>query len=566
MAQINSRLIFITTSPRTPEKMVPEIKVLIDHFEGKVWNAQSQRSFMEVLRDKEFFNGNGAKDPAFSARDRINRGPKALGFVKLSPYISPTEAGLSFINARNKDEIFLRQLLKFQVPSPYHIPSSNAAKFWIKPYLELIRLIRVLGTLKFDELQIFGLQLTDWHNFDKIIAKIEHFRSSYAISTDNYRTFRHKYLLNELSTVYADRISNGLTKTRESRENSINSFLETQARNTRDYADACFRYLKATGLINVSHSGKSLSIIPERAKDVDFILSTIERDPIIFENESAYVTYLGNATLPLLLTDNKSSLIERLNNEFPNTSIPPDTSITQIKNILSDLCEMRKNESLRLQVKEIKDYKLYNDIQLTYNRIISNELYDAPLMLEWNTWRAMTMLNGGEIKPNLSFDDFGQPLYTAQGNMPDIICNYGDFLVTVEVTTAKGQRQFTMENDSVPRHLGQLKNSTGKTCYGLFIAPSINDACVGYFYGLHHVNVSYYGGKAIIIPLPLYIFQKMLEDSYKLGYPTSPIQLRNFFETSIKIAHSTQNEIEWYSQIKQLATNWLNLSTKLNHN
>ena len=465
MAQINSRLIFITTSPRTPEKMVPEIKVLIDHFEGKVWNAQSQRSFMEVLRDKEFFNGNGAKNPAFSARDRINRGPKALGFVKLSPCISPTEAGLSFINARNKDEIFLRQLLKFQVPSPYHIPSSNAAKFWIKPYLELIRLIRVLGTLKFDELQIFGLQLTDWHNFDKIIAKIEHFRSSYAISTDNYRTFRHKYLLNELSTVYADRISNGLTKTRESRENTINSFLETQARNTRDYADACFRYLKATGLINVSHSGKSLSIIPERAKDVDFILSTIERDPIIFENESAYVTYLGNATLPLLLTDNKASLIERLNNEVPNTSIPPDTSITQIKNILSDLCEMRKNESLRLQVKEIKDYKLYNDIQLTYNRIISNELYDAPLMLEWNTWRAMTMLNGGEIKPNLSFDDFGQPLYTAQGNMPDIICNYGDFLVTVEVTTAKGQRQFTMENDSVPRHLGQLKNSTGKTCY-----------------------------------------------------------------------------------------------------
>lgn len=114
--------------------------------------------------------------------------------------------------------------MKFQVPSPYHIPSSNAAKFWIKPYLELIRLIRVLGTLKFDELQIFGLQLTDWHNFDKIIAKIEHFRSSYAISTDNYRTFRHKYLLNELSTVYADRISNGLTKTRESRENTINSF------------------------------------------------------------------------------------------------------------------------------------------------------------------------------------------------------------------------------------------------------------------------------------------------------------------------------------------------------
>lgn len=41
----------------------------------------------------------------------------------------------------------------------------------------------------------------------------------------------------------------------------------------------------------------------------------------------------------------------------------------------------------------------------------------------------MTMLDGGEMKANLHFDDFGKPLSTAQGNMADIVCDYGDFLL-----------------------------------------------------------------------------------------------------------------------------------------
>jgi hypothetical protein len=37
-------------------------------------------------------------------------------------------------------------------------------------------------------------------------------------------------------------------------------------------------------------------------------------------------------------------------------------------------------------------------------------------------------------KANLKFDDFGNPMSTAQGNMADIICDYGDSGLTVEVT------------------------------------------------------------------------------------------------------------------------------------
>ena len=193
MATISSKVIFVTTSPRTPEKMIPEIELLNSHFAGKEWNNENQIAFMELLREENFFNGKGAKDPAFSARDRINRAPKALGFVILSPKIELTEAGKQLINSKRKEEVFLRQLLKFQVPSPFHIPNNKAASFWVKPYLELFRLIRHFGSLKFDELMIFGLQLVDYRDFDKIVKKIDTFRTLKAKNQGKYNKFRAEF-------------------------------------------------------------------------------------------------------------------------------------------------------------------------------------------------------------------------------------------------------------------------------------------------------------------------------------------------------------------------------------
>jgi len=93
---------------------------------------------MELLRNENFFNGSGNNDPAVSARDRINRAPKALGGVLLESTIKLTNAGSSLISAKRKEEVFLRQLLKFQIPSPYHTPSEKAATFYVKPYLEIL--------------------------------------------------------------------------------------------------------------------------------------------------------------------------------------------------------------------------------------------------------------------------------------------------------------------------------------------------------------------------------------------------------------------------------------------
>lgn len=492
MATISSQTLFITTSPRTPGKMIPEIALLAEHFTGQSWNTETQQAFMGVLREENFFNGKGENDPALSARDRITRAPKALGFVQLKPTISLTPAGENLLHTKRTDEAFLRQMLKFQLPSPFHKPTKRAAAFCVKPYLEFLRIIRTLGSLRFDELQIFAMQLTDWHNFDTIIAKIEQYRQDIATDKRTYKQLKAYYLTQELSSIYAERISKGETKTRETDDASLRNFLKTQASNLRDYADATVRYLRATGLVNVSHKGRTLSIVPERIEDVDYILQSIDRNPQEFTTEQAYINYLGTANTPRLLTDNREAILKKLYTEFSTLTVDYTLTTEQLKDLLAEQLELRKQNTIKEQVRQIKDYRLYDDIQNTFQQIENNELYDAPLMLEWNTWRAMTMLDGGSIKANLNFDDYGQPLSTAQGNMSDIVCDYGDFSVSVEVTMATGQKQYDMEGEPVSRHLGKLKKATGKPAYCLFVAPAINEACIAYFYTLHHLSISYY--------------------------------------------------------------------------
>lgn len=554
---IDSKVLFITTSPRTPEKMIPEIDLLTKQFSGRKWNTETQVAFMELLRNENFFNGFGNNDPAFSARDRINRAPKALGFVQLEPTVQLTAAGKALIAARRKEEVFLRQLLKFQIPSPYHKTSEKAASFYVKPYLEILRLIFTLGTLKFDELMIFGLQLTDFRNFDAIVKKIENFRIEREKTARTYREFRHYCQQNELKEIYRAELAKGDTATRESSVATAKKFLQTKASNMHDYADACIRYLRATGLVSISHIGRSLSILPEKKQDVAFILRTVPREPVVADDKKAYADYLCDPAQPPLLTDDRAALIQKITAENPQIEIADTMPVARLKEMLDDLLLAKKEQIIQAQVAHIKDYKAYDDIQNTFTQIEERDMYDPSLMLEWNVWRGMTMLDGGTIKANLQFDDFGKPMSTAQGNMADIACDYGGFGVTVEVTMASGQRQYEMEGESVCRHLAKLKKESGKEAYCLFVAPTINEACVAHFYGLYHLNISYYGGKSVIVPLPLHVFRKMLEDSFRAAYTPNAGRVQAFFEYSRSVAAKSASEQEWYGKVIEKALHWL---------
>lgn len=556
----NNRMLFFTTSPRTPFKMIPEIELLGNNFSGQKWNKHTQISFIELLSKEGFFDGKGSKNNLdFSARDRINRAPKALGFVKLNPTIELTEVGKLFVTSKRKEEILLRQLLKFQLPSPFHTqPTQSNVDFWIKPYLEILRLIYHFGTLSFDELMLFGLQMTSYEMFDDTVKKIEDFRVDKIKYQGKYKQLKARLQEDIILHLFSEEINSGQIKTRESNEKTIKKFISTKASNMRDYTDACFRYLRSTGIVNVSQRGRSLSIAKDKIADVKFILSTVDRNPVFIDDEEKYTEILYNSTLPVLYTDDENVLSDKLA-EYTDMSTLQISKLllNEKKDVLFEAIENKKQNILNQQILNIKNYQQYDDIMSTFDDIEQKNVLDIPLMLEWNTWRAMTMLDGGTIKANLKFDDNGLPMSTAQGNMADIFCDYDEYGLTVEVTTARGQKQYEMESEPVSRHLAKYKKETGKDAYCLFIAPKINEACIAHFFMLHKMNIAFYGGKSIIVPVDITTFRKMLTDSYKADYQPNPRQVKSLFEYSLEVAEKANNEVEWYEKVTERALNWL---------
>lgn len=557
----SSRTLFFTTSPRSPKKLIPEIALLVDNFSGRTWsgNAQIQEEFARALASATTFEGDTSKKySAFSARDRITRSPQGLGFVNLFPAIELTDAGEAFIHGNRPQEIFSRQLLKFQLPSPYHKEGRKIkGTFWVRPYLEIIRLIRDLNYLTPDEFRIFALQLTDYRNYEAIKSKIIAFRNEKVKHKGRYKKFVDVVANREISQIYAMEIETGNIATRESQTNDVRSFISKEKRNMRDYADACFRYFRFTEMF-VS-DGRSIQIAADKISEIDFILRTVPREPINIDNVTKFKSYLFDSTQPRLYTDDRNNLEDTLMRHFSYTRRELlGKTIDELKDLRDSSVQAKRAAIIQRQTEELKSYALYQEVIDTYNEILSDKVYDAPLFLEWNTWRAMTMLDGGTIKGNFKIDDSGRPTSTAQGNMPDIECDYDTFALSVEVTLQRGQRQYESEGEPVTRHYAQLQKASGKTTYCLFIAPSINRATWAHFFGLNQIrNITAYGGKPKIVPLELDSFMRLIENSYANDGVPQPQDVQRFLQTAIDEIKNSIDEVDWSNRISAYVDKWL---------
>ena len=89
------------------------------------WEGMVKTSTLVTTEDYDYY---------IEIRKRIRDDTKSLGFITLSPAINLTPAGKMLVSAKRTEEIFLRQLLKFQIPSPYHKSSEKAAKFFLLPF------------------------------------------------------------------------------------------------------------------------------------------------------------------------------------------------------------------------------------------------------------------------------------------------------------------------------------------------------------------------------------------------------------------------------------------------
>lgn len=568
MATITGKkTIFFVTSPRSPLKMIDEVRFLVENFAGQKWTTTTQSEYYEALTRQPFFEGKQSTDPAFSARDRITRGPKSLGFVDLKPVITLTPAGHNFVYGNRPEEILLRQMLKFQLPSPYHIDKGGT--FAIKPYLELMRLVRDLEGLSKTEIALFVIQLTNHTRYESIKCKIENFRTATRENREqrriNYKEFIAQYFERELTALFEEEIKNGEITTRESDDSSLRSFVRTKQRNHTDYADASIRYLRATGLFTFDARSLRVSVMPERATDVNHILKTISREPQVFASEEEYGDYLFPATTPVLLTDDVNGLIHSITTTQTNEYTAEELrtkSVEELKDIFSAALNKNLEHILSQQRSQLRTYGEYNDIQETFDRIRNADIADPALFLEWNTWRAMEMLDDGTIEGNFRVDSHGAPLYTAPGNTPDIVCKYSDFETIVEVTLSSGQRQYEMEGEPVSRHYGNHRRNTTKQVFAIFIAPQINPATLAHYFVLSRTNVQYYGGRSTIIPLALDDFRKLLENAKSAQRRPNSQDIKTLLTEMANLASSASNETEWYQGISSKVASAFSVTTK----
>ncbi len=552
------KTVFFVTSPRTPNKLIDEVGFLAKYFSAQEWNDNTQKKYYLALSKQPFFEGTASGDIAFKARDRINRAPKSLGLVDLKPTIRLSEAGKQYIFGKRPEEAFVRQLLKFQLPSPYHIDDNNI--FNVKPYLELIRFVYELKGLSKIEIALFVVQLTDFKDYSKIKTKIEAFRMEANLRKSkqvSYKKFVSDAFARELLALYKNEIKENNISTRESSEVSLDRFISTKKSNHLDYADAAIRYLRATGLFSINPRTFKIYVMPDKNKDVEYILKNTPREASSYKDEATFKKHLFNPSIPLLLTDNKEALIAKLTLKTPSLKrkLLQAKNIEALKDLYNDMVIKKLDSFIKTEQDKLKTYLEYDDIVNTFEEIEKKEIVDPPLFLEWNVWRAFSMLDDGNIIGNFRVDDNGIPLYTAPGNTPDIICQYKNFEITVEVTLSSGHKQYEMEGEPVARHLGNHKQTTKKDVYCIFIAPKVSEATLAHFYSLYRTNVRYYGGKAKIIPLSLNDFRNLLSNANSLKSKPTSESIRLFFKNLSDSAIQSKDEVEWYNDISEHAKN-----------
>jgi len=432
---------------------------------------------------------------------------------------------------------------------------SKKVKFSIKPYLELLRLIRDLGSLSKTEIALFFTQLIHYSKYNTIVKKIINFRKGSKLFNGSRKMYVNQCFENEILKIYSEEVEIKNLKTRESNDVSLKKFIKTKKANMIDYADAFVRNIRATELVTFQKQTFRLIISPQKVDEVEFLLKNIDRKPKEFKSIKEFKDYLFDPYAIKLLSDNKTFLVEKIR-KLGFEDFDKNTNIESLKDTLEKLQHQVKSRNIEEKKKELKDYKEFEKIVETFNQIKSKDVLDAPLFLEWNVWRSFVVLNYAKrIDGNFIMDIDGMPLNTALGNKPDLEIEFDDFGIIGEVTLSTGATQFKMEGDSVPRHYGDFKKRVNKESYCLFIAPKIDEGTKAFFFNLNKGYTKRYGGATKIIPLTLDKFVEFIKVGVDSKF-SKPKKLKEWLEMQWKINQKATDELEWSLAIDKNIQSW----------
>lgn len=456
---------------RNPKRLKDGLRVLVNSEYHGNFSSENEEG-MALLLDKEgVITLQTNQDNTIARKWRLNL--IRLGFVSPKTH-TVTENGRRLLHSNSlpaEEECFLRALLAHQIPSSIHGEGEQRWK-GIKPFSPLRMVLEIICKLgknneipeiTQNELASIVILHHNMNDIDNIVNEIVEYRSQ-RIRAGNKRKFD-----------------------RDIREHAATKHGRISATSLRSYADVNIRYLKLTGLF--AEDGKKLSIAIHKEEIVRQILS----QPYIPIPKNEYESKL--ATGALLPTDDEHEAINAINNTY--------SLLVQNGEVLENLPDLkslsiRDLSQLRLELENDWIHVLeqrYSEKQMDNWRDIFKYLQalqnprgsgiipsgEAPVYLEWAIWRAFLAINYLENYPwearRFTVDRSFLPVRHAPGGGPDMVFEYEDYVLVVEVTLTSSSRQEAAEGEPVRRHVAQYfdhYDALGKRVYGLFIANNID--------------------------------------------------------------------------------------------
>ena len=278
---------------------------------------------------------------------------------------------------------------------------------------------------------------------------------------------------------------------RELLEKAYTRYLQKKE-NFCDYADMNIRYLISSGI--VKRSGRGMMLVSEyHTMAIELIKDVVSEEPL----KDRLIRLCNGAPLP---TDNAETANKVLNDliaELNHYNIPysiPDIPLDNAKNINIVRNNLKKDidkfkeelyaRSQREQWKEIYEYMRLLIVNNGKEKELGDDYYikvpksEAAAYLEWILWRAFLAIDHTVNKPyearGFNIDQDYLPVSTAPGGGADLVFEFEEYIIVVEVTLSTNSRQEAMEGEPVRRHVADMAMNSQKPVYGVFIANKID--------------------------------------------------------------------------------------------
>ncbi len=572
------------TTVRNPKRIEQALKIFFDEgFSGNAKGSEIEKRIHYKLKEKGILEFDG--EPSDWNGRKWRSAFYQLGFISYEKYkisgdvvnindlfhwidqsdislpYQLTLAGSKIINSSyipEIEEIYARQFLCYEIPNALE---NNFPDGKMKPFILFLQVLNELnnrgenGLNKFETglfLQLFQDHTNDLHL--RIVDKIIEYRRSII----NCRNNNEK---KEIKKRYSEELGS---------QCGINPSSVTS-----DYADTTFRYFYLTGLFSRIND----TIVIRQSKR-DFVNQILNEEPLFLYDADPidYFRKYYNNSYPLPIDkveyclQDISLLAEGIRNRSNElliiaNNLTLNNSMSEIQNCRYSLIEYhnweREEDFANEQRSDDSIKDILNYLKVLNGDTVSNrpEIDDKPAYLEWAVWRSFLAIDEivSKIYETRRFpvDQDFNPRNTAPGGGADLIFEFENYFLIVEVTLTTSNRQMAVESEPVRRHTAQYKLSNlHKDVYCLFIAPEIDNNVAETF----RIGVWYNNDDEVflnIIPLKLNDFIRTIEILLERRYSNN--EFKNLLDRCL-ICRNVRAPL-WKQNITLEVENWINRIT-----